>query len=278
MKKIALILTILTVSFPFPALAHDESFDQVMKSRTLRCAYTSLSPFLEVDLETNEVKGIFREVLDDIGDRLNLKVDWTEDVNYPQIAAGFTSKRYDAFCGVLWATPARGGGMKFSDPIYYQSVSPCVAGSSTEYDESTEPLNNSDKKLIGYDGDVSAQIAKTVFPKAEFVAISDNIPFSEAMQWIAAGKVDGVATCDRIVVKDVNEKRPGSLKLAAPDKPITHVQVSVALPLGSTSLTDMINLAIFDMQADGTLEKIMTKYLGEKHMKTTVNIPKVGQQ
>jgi len=60
MRFLILLLFFLITSSP--SFAHNESFDQVMKSRTLRCAYTSLSPFLEVDLETNEVKGIFREV------------------------------------------------------------------------------------------------------------------------------------------------------------------------------------------------------------------------
>lgn len=272
-------LAILLAVIAFPAYAHDKekSYERVMKTRTLKCSYASLSPFVIVDLKTDEVVGLFPEILKEIGNRLSLSIEWTEEANYPQIAAGLSSNRYDAFCGVLWATPARGAGMKFSAPLYYQSVNPCVSGKSTEYDKSTDPLNQLGKKMMGYDGDISGQITKSLFPKAEFVSIPDNVSFGEAMQWIATGKVDAVPTCDRIVAEDFNKNQAGAIKIAAPDKPITTVQVSLALPLGEQSLTDMVDLAIFAMQADGTMEKIISKYLGKDRLKDTIIIPKIGR-
>jgi len=250
------------------------AFEHVMQTRTLRCSYSPLSPFLTVDPTTKKIGGLFRDVMDEIGQRLNIKIDWVEEVGYGQISTGFLTGRYDAFCSVLWATPARGTAMNFTSPLYYNRVSPCVRADTTAYDQSVEGLNAPDKTLIAYDGDVSEQVTRTLFPRAKLMIMSENMSFGEAMQNITTGKADALATCDRTVVDDLN-KTGNTLKLAAPQNPITTMKVALALPLHDEALKNMIDLAIFDIQADGTLKKMMTQAIGQDRMNDTVIIPAV---
>lgn len=271
---IALVVSLVAVSFHKEgASTQSSSFSHIQTTRTLRCAYAPLSPFIIVDPASGEVQGLYHDVMDEIGKRLGIKIEWTEEVGYGQIAAGFATGRYDSFCGALWATPARASAMNFSAPLYINKVNPCVSAKTTAYNKSVEALNSPDKTFIAYDGDVSMQVARTVFPKAKIMALPENMPFGEAMQNITTGKADALATCDQIVVDDLNKANSGGLKLAGAGKPITYVKVALALPSGDQALKNMIDVVIFDIQADGTLKRIMTKYLGADRVADTTIIP-----
>lgn len=246
----------------FMPSAHAESgYEHVMKTRTLRCAYATLPPYISVDPASHQISGLLYDITNEIGSRLDLKVEWVEEAGYGDIAEGIKAGRYDAFCGVLWQTPARAGAMSFSAPLYKNKVSPCVRGDTSAYDTSTDALNAPDKTMAGYDGDVSIQTARQIFPKAKTIALPANMSFGEALQNIVTKKIDAIATCDRIIVDDFNKNNQGALKVAAPDKPITQVQVALALPLGDAALKNMTDTAIYEMTADKTMEKLIRKYL-----------------
>lgn len=251
----------------------ETSFDRVLKDRTIRCSYASLAPFMIIDANTQEKSGIFPEIMTEIGQRLDLDIDWVEEVSYPQIATGLQTKRYDAFCGTLWATPARASSMTFTKPLYYQAVHACVADKNTAYDNSVEALNSADKKLMAYDGDVSMQLTKALFPKAEITTIPDMMSFAEAMQWISTGKVDAVATCNKLIMEDFNKNADKKVKLANPSTPLTYVMAPIGVGLNETALSDMLSVAIFDMQMDGTLDRILSKYMTD--YEDEMIIPKV---
>lgn len=255
----------------------ESAFERVTNTGTLRCAYATLSPFIIVDPATKKITGALHDITEEMAKRLNLKVEWTEEVAYSQISAGIKANKYDAFCGTLWATPARAAGSAFSAPIYFNTVNACVRGDSTEYDKSSDPLNSPDKTLIGYDGDISSQLARTLFPKAKILSIPENVSFAEAISWIATKKADALATCDRVIVDDFNAQNEKKLKIASPGKPLTHIQVVYGLPLNDSALKNMVDTAIFDMQADGTIARLMTPYLKER-MKDTVIIPTIGKK
>jgi ABC-type amino acid transport substrate-binding protein len=123
-------------------------------------------------------------------------------------------------------------------------------------------LNNADKSFYGYDGDISMQTVKNLFPKAKAMPVPDTMSWAEALQSIADGKVDAIATCDKITVDDFNKNNQGKpLKIAAPDKPVTVVNTTIALPLGDVKLKSMIDTTINEMIADGTIEALLRQYL-----------------
>lgn len=248
-------------------------YDHVMQTRVLRCAYDSLPPFLTIDPASKKIGGMMYDVTNEIGSRLGVKVEWSENAGYGEIAAGMQAGRYDAFCGLLWQTPSRAGAMNFSAPIYKNKVFPCVRGDAIAYDESTDALNAPDKTFAGYDGDVSHQMPSVLFPKAKITSIPATMSFAEALQGIVSRKYDAIATCSPVVVDKFNASNPGALKIAAPDHPITVVPIVLGLPAGDAKLKTMTDAAIFSMVADGTMEKLIRKYL-DSYIGNTVILEK----
>jgi ABC-type amino acid transport substrate-binding protein len=255
--------------------AHAASgFDEVMKTRTLRCAYAPITPFIVIDPATHQVSGLMVDLVNTIGERLNLKIDWSQEVGWGQIAEGMNTGKYDAFCGEIWQTAGRAGAMSFSTPTTYHKVFPCVSGKTNAYDASTDTLNAADKTFYGYDGDISMQTVKNLFPNAKATPIPDTMTWAEALQSVADGKADAIATCDKITVDGFNKNNPEkTLKIAAPDHPITVVNTGLALPLGDVKLKNMIDVTINEMVADGTLETLFKKYLND-YLGNTIILPK----
>src|ERR1700729_3314324 len=69
---------------PAPAAHMQSAFDRVMASHTLRCAYAADDPYLIIGTDKS-ITGIFHDVLEEAAKRLNLKVEWTEEVGYGNI-------------------------------------------------------------------------------------------------------------------------------------------------------------------------------------------------
>jgi ABC-type amino acid transport substrate-binding protein len=248
-------------------------YERVMKTRTLRCAYNALPPYITVDPATKKIDGPIYTITNDIGERLGVKVEWNEEAGYGEIAAGLASGRYDAFCGLLWQTPARAGAMAFTAPLYKSKVYPCVRADTTAYDKTTDALNAASVTFAGYDGDVSYQTPRQIFPLARMAAIPANMSFGEALQGIVAKKYDAIATCSPVVVDNFNKANGNVLKIAAPEHPITVVPIVLGVGIDDMRLKNMMDVAIFEMNADGTLEKHLRRDLN-KYIDNTIILPK----
>lgn len=237
------------------------AYQSVMDTKVLRCGYASLPPFITVAPDGG-IQGPTYDIMNEVGKRLGLSVEWSEETGYGQIPAGLQAGRFDAFCGVLWATTIRASAILFTKPTHYMPVYACVRGDTTEYDTDTSALNAPDKKFSVYDGDISKQLTEVLFPQAQLLAVSPMATAGEWMEQVATGKADAISTCDKVFFDAYNKTNPGKVKIAAPDKPLTHVQVVFGLPMGENNLKAMIDQALFEMTADGTIARIFNDQLG----------------
>lgn len=106
MKRFFSFLVFLVLAHP--AYAHKENaYERVMRTGELRCGYAMSPPNLEVDPNSGELTGLERDIWDEIGKELDLKILWTEEVGWGNYIEGLRTGRYDAFCNQAWPTPAR---------------------------------------------------------------------------------------------------------------------------------------------------------------------------
>ncbi|HOO50711.1 MAG TPA: ABC transporter substrate-binding protein, partial [Alphaproteobacteria bacterium] len=137
-------LGLFLVCFAFPAFAAEKEsvFDRVMRTGTIRCGYFPYAPTLIIDPNTKEMSGIFYEIIEEMGRRLSLKVEWAEEVDYGVIAEGFKTNRYDMFCNTVWPTPERVRESSFSIPVFYSTVDIFVRTDDHRFDEDFSKLND----------------------------------------------------------------------------------------------------------------------------------------
>jgi len=109
-------------STPSGTVAKESTYERVLRTGEIRCAYAPNPPTLIKDPNTGIMSGIFSDVMNEAGQRLGLKIVWAEEVDYGTIAEGFSTDRYDAFCATVWPTAERSRVASFTVPLYYSPV------------------------------------------------------------------------------------------------------------------------------------------------------------
>src|ERR1700722_14536248 len=73
-------------------------YDHILQSGTLRCGYVVYAPAVFKDPATDKMTGIMVDIVEEAGKRLNLKIDWAEEVNYTNMIEELKTGRVDAIC------------------------------------------------------------------------------------------------------------------------------------------------------------------------------------
>ena len=239
------------------------AFAHVIASRTLRCAYAASDPFLIVDPATGGKSGIFYDVLEEAGKRLNVKIEWSEEVGYGNINTGFIAGRYDAFCAGLWPAGTRATSTIFSHAIVWDPVSVWVRGDDARFDGHMSMLNDPAYKIADTDGDATVAMADALFPKAGRVTMSQNQTIAEEIGQVTSGKADAMFR-DYLTIDRFEQGNAEKFKNLSPDKPALIYAATIGYNQGETSLRDMVDVVLDDMDRDGTIAGIVKKYLGDK--------------
>ena len=55
-------------------------YDRVQKTNTIRCGYSTWDPLFYIDPKTGEKHGIFHDLMEEAGKRLDIKIVWAEEI------------------------------------------------------------------------------------------------------------------------------------------------------------------------------------------------------
>jgi ABC-type amino acid transport substrate-binding protein len=238
------------------------AFDRVTSTHTLRCAYAAYDPFLIISAD-GKITGIFHDAVEEAAKRLNLKVVWAEEVGYGNINTGFMTGRYDAFCAGLWPAGSRAPNTLFSRAIAWDPVGVWVRGNDTRFDGHMEALNDPAFKIANTDGDATVSMADALFPKAGRVTMSQNQTIGEEIAQVTTGKADAMFR-DYLAADTFMKNASGSLKNLSPSKPALIYPLTIGFNQHEVALRDMFDVAIGDMDRDGTIGRIIKAHLSDK--------------
>ena len=98
------------------------TIDRVIATGVIRASYANYPPYCIKDPNTGKLSGIFVEVLNEVGKRLELKVDWVEEVGWGAIFEGLNSDRHDVFGAGIWRVSSRGKVGDFSRPLFFNAI------------------------------------------------------------------------------------------------------------------------------------------------------------
>ena len=239
--------------------AQETAYDRVMRTKTLRCGRGDWPPFVFYkDLKTNELTGIMHDVTEEVGNRLGLKIDWSEDTSWSNIIPSLQAKRIDVFCSGLWVSAERARYVSFSMPIFFNSVFPFARANDHRFDANLSAANKPEIKFSTIDGEMTDKIAREHFPNAQRYGIGPMMQVSEALNNVAMSKADIIIT-DYGFGTDYIASNPNKLRMIS-DKPFQVSQASFGFEIHETALRDMIDGALIEMHNQGVIAKIIAKY------------------
>ncbi len=241
------------------ATVKESTFERVVRTGEIRCAYAVYEPPLFKDPNTGQLSGIFYDVMEEVGRRLNLKIKWVEEVGYGTIAEGFATDRYDAFCNTVWPTPERTRGASFTIPLYYSPVDVFVRADDHRFDGNISKLNDPSFIFAVKDGDVSDAFASQIFPKAKHASIPDMADTSQLLVDLAHNKADAAINSPELLYQFLN-KNPGTLRNLTPDKPINAAANTIMIKPDQYQFKTMLDVTLQGLLNSGFIDAELQKY------------------
>ena len=234
-------------------------YDRVLEKRTLKCGYNYYQPVLWKDAKTNELKGIYVDYMQALGEVTGLKVEWTAEVPWADAPIALKSKKVDAFCAGTWADAKRGLQIAFTTPVFFNAIEAYARADDDRFDKQLNAINNADITIVTLDGAQVDDIAKQDFPKAQRFALTAMSSDAEQLLALAAGKGD-ITFTNHGPAHAYMIANPGKIKRVAPDKPLRVFSVTTAVDIQEQALLSVLNNATQQLHQAGIIDKILDKY------------------
>lgn len=259
MKQAILAVILFLVSFPVLAAEEKESaYDRVLRTGVLRCGYMILPPHIVKDPNTGKMSGIIFDAMEEAGERLDLKIDWSEEITFATMVTALQSGRVDALCFGFWRNPATGKYVSHSVPLYYMPVGAFVREDDHRFDEDLTRINDPSVRVASVDGMIAETIAHRDFPNAKIVTSSAFLP-GQILMDVATGKADVTF----LSVRDwllFNKSNPGMLRNIAEKEPVRVFGTVIAIPQDDERFKDMLNSALYELLDGSFMTRIVRKY------------------
>lgn len=254
MKKfLAVLLAALMICISFVACSSEKKSDDTNTNadtqETLTMATNAEFPPYEYK-EGDNVVGIDAEVAQAIADKLGMKLEIV-DTKFDAIIPGVQSGKYDMGMAGMTVTPEREQSVSFSDS-YATGIQSIIVKQGSDI-KSVDDL--SEKTKIG----VQLGTTGDIYAKDDFgdEAVQEYDKGADAVQALIAGKIDCV----------IIDNEPAKSFVAANEgleilkTSYAEEDYAICFKKDNTELQTKVNDALKELIADGTVQKIVDKYI-----------------
>jgi ABC-type amino acid transport substrate-binding protein len=243
-----------------PASPSTTQLYHVIRSNgTIRAAYVVGAPLFMIDPNTGTKSGIFHDIVTTAANRLGLKVNWTTETGYGQMAQDLQDNKYDLVGSGVWINAERAKSTDFSMPLFYDAVFAYARASDAKRLAGLPTLNHPNITISTMDGELGAVIAAANFPKAKTLALPQNTTFTQLILNVVNHKAD-VVFLARGAAADYDAVHPGEISPINPRSPLRIFPNALMLGKGQYLLRDTLNYVLAEMANDGTIDVILKKY------------------
>ena len=254
MKKfLAVLLAALMICISFVACSSEKKSDDTNTNadtqETLTMATNAEFPPYEYK-EGDNVVGIDAEVAQAIADKLGMKLEIV-DTKFDAIIPGVQSGKYDMGMAGMTVTPEREQSVSFSDS-YATGIQSIIVKQGSDI-KSVDDL--SEKTKIG----VQLGTTGDIYAKDDFgdEAVQEYDKGADAVQALIAGKIDCVFI-DNEPAKSFVAANEG---LEILKTSYAEEDYAICFKKDNTELQTKVNDALKELIADGTVQKIVDKYI-----------------
>lgn len=242
------------------AIEQKESvYDRVMRTKTIRCGYFVRPPILSKDPNTGAITGIVPELMELIGQKLSLKIEWAEETPPPDLVNGLSTDRFDVACIPGWVNAQRARSIDYTTPYMYERSAIFAHVGNNQFDHNVTALNDTKYKMSIMDGSSPAYVTQLNFPKAQKISIPEGAQLIQILMDTGAGKSDATfyAQLEGLMYMKAN---PGQLQMVQGSDHLGTFPLAFGLKRGQDEFRQMLNNTMMDIQAQGALDKIIAKY------------------
>ncbi len=211
-------------------------------------------PFTFLDLKTNTIQGMMIDIVTEVGKRAGFQVQ-VQPMAFSSLVSALTSNKVDLLSAALTITPAHEQIILFSDPIYAYGEALIVPKSDGKTYKS---LNDLKGMVIG------AQIGTTYLDALKKADVAKEIKSYDAtadlMRDLNSGRIQAAISDAPVVSYYLKEGLYADTKIVPTYQPSMVGSLGIGLRKDETDVKRRIDAALKTMVADGTMQKILSKW------------------
>ena len=233
-----------------------DRLDQVLKSGVLRVGTTMDTPVFSMKDASGRLHGFDMDALETLGPALGVRIDYIK-MTFGSMLGDLVADKFDMAMSGMGRTFDRARTATFSKPyMRYGKLLMIRSADGGKY-KSLADLDKPGTKIAFNNGGLNDRFANTEFRHATPVGYASN---ELATVDLLAGKVDAQVQ-DSTAAIYLSRQNP-SLAAMAPDNVFHPVYVAILMRREDQTLHNYINIWIDQIEMDGTLARIRTKWLG----------------
>ncbi|NRT90959.1 ABC transporter substrate-binding protein [Clostridium beijerinckii] len=236
-------------------LIEKDRLQTIKEKGTLAVAAASSDPpFYFLDINTQKVRGIDADIINEISNRLKInKVDFKSTVFSELLQRLKTDENIDIASGGMYIIPEREKEASFTHPLYAETEAVIVRKASK--------INFKDDLKNAVVGVEKGTIYLELVQKWKTAGLIKDIEIfqsiSELLDSINNGKIDAGIADSLVVNKDLKDNTNLFLKTLDDYSPELIGNVGIAVRKNDNTLLNVLNEKIDEMKADGTMYAIL---------------------
>lgn len=211
-------------------------------------------PFTFLDLKTNTIQGMMIDVVSEVGRRAGFEPQ-IQPMAFSSLVSSLTSNKVDLLSAALFITPAHEQVMSFSDPIYAYGEALIVPRHDGRAYTSLADL----KGMV-----VGAQIGTIYLDALRKANVASEIKSYDAtadlMRDLNSGRIQAAIADAPVVSYYLKEGLYPDTKIVPTWQPTMVGSLGIGMRKDETAVRQRINAALKAMVADGTMQKILSKW------------------
>ncbi len=234
-----------------------DRLQRILDSGTLRVGTTMDTPVFSMRSAGGALEGFDIDALATLGPALGVKIDYVK-MTFGSMLGDLAADKFDIAMSGMGRTFERARTATFSKPyMRYGKLVMIRAGDKDRF-KSLADLDRPDVKIAYNKGGLNETFAKTMFKQASPVGYDSN---ALAMADLLAGKADAqVADSTAAIYTARQDPRIAAMD---PGNVFNPVYVAILLHREDQTLLNYLDIWIDQIDMDGTLAKIRTKWLGD---------------
>jgi cyclohexadienyl dehydratase len=233
-----------------------DRLDQVRERGALRVGTTTDTPVFSMRDSAGNLHGFDMDALETLGPALGVRIEYVK-MTFGSMLDDLAADKFDMAMSGMGRTYERARIAAFSKPyMRYGKLLMIRAADRAKY-KSLADLDKPGLKIAYNKGGLNDRFAHTEFKHAAPAGYPSN---ALATADLLAGKVDAQVQ-DSTAAVYLSRQNP-QLAAMAPDNVLHPVHVAILMRREDVSLRAFIDLWIDQIEMDGTLAKIRTKWLG----------------
>lgn len=234
-------------------------YDQIVERGTIRVGYIPYPPALIKDPNTKQLSGILYDVLMSAGKNLDLKIEFVEEVTWGTMIEELNSHKVDLICTAVYAKSERGKFIDFTMPVYFSPLKAFTYINNNRFDSNLSEINKPSVKIATIDGEAVALIAKSTFPRAKTVSLTQSSDVSQMLEEVSSKKAD-VTFVEPVFANLYMKSNPNKIKEVLGVDPIRTYPVVMMVAKDEGEFLSTINIALSELHINGFIENTINRY------------------